>query len=493
MRKIAVLWFGFILSASSLFAAPSVVTVSGRKILVNGQPFTIQGVNYSPIPVGYTGGAPGGGCLAYSWWNSRESYIADFPLIKRMGANTIRTYNIMNNVADSAQVLAALDAAQAQGLYVIMAYYPPHFVDASDPSFASTIRTNFIAAVQAYKDHPAVLMWALGNEQNLDNGAWQGWYPLVNEVAGRAKAIDPNHPVTTVEGEYADGTKTYNIGRVTRMADDPNMGNLDLWGFTAYRGKTFQGLFETLVSSTSKPLLVAEFGKDAYRDATRQEDQAMQVSYIDPQWREIAANLSASVAGKPLIGATVFEWTDEWWQDTGPGTSCFTHDTMVAFTHPEDPDDPNYNNEWFGLAAISPIDPLTNPAGTNRSLRKSYYTLQGFWNPSAGTPGSGGSNSLFDGPVRNFPNPFRSGGQSTKFVAFFNEAGAIDISIYDAGGQFVISLPKGTSAGPGRVEMLWDGRNNQGAYVSPGLYHARIEGKGSAHEDTQFRRVVAVK
>ena len=130
----------------------------------------------------------------------------------------------------------------------------------------------------------------------------------------------------------------------------PFMTNLDFWGVTAYRVKTFQGLFQTLVSSTTKPVYVAEFGKDAFRDSTSQEDQGMQASYIGPQWQEIAANLSASLPSNILIGATVFEWTDEWWQDLAQG-NCLQHGTHVSFARPSDTTDPNYQNRlvWSGL------------------------------------------------------------------------------------------------------------------------------------------------
>src|SRR5258708_7773421 len=73
----------------------AVVTVSGRKLLVNGQAFSIQGVNYSPTPVGFTLTLPSGGCTGpYQWWTNRPTYVADFPLIHKLGANTIRTFNL---------------------------------------------------------------------------------------------------------------------------------------------------------------------------------------------------------------------------------------------------------------------------------------------------------------------------------------------------------------------------------------------------------------
>ena len=99
---------------------------------------------------------------------------------------------------------------------------------------------------------------------------------------------------------------------------------------------------------------------------------------------------------------------------------------------------------------------------------------------------------FFNGTVHNYPNPFRVGSEATKFVVLTGLAANFSIKIYDAGGQYVASLAS-SSTGAGRVELNWDGRDRQGAYVASGLYIARIEGSASGQEDKQFRRVVAVK
>ncbi len=476
----------------SAHGAATSVTVNGHRLLVSGQAFTVHGVDYSAVPVGYSSAGTSPGCIGgYVWWADRPTYVADFPLIKRMGANTIRTYAILNDTSANTvlQVRAALDEAQKNGLYVIMNYYPSHF--ASVAASSTTWQAEFLAAVIAYKDHPAVLMWEFGNEQNIDNGQDPLWYPLVNTVAGAAKGIDPNHLVMTSDAECPNCGSgiPINIGSVARSANDGSMKNLDVWGINVYRGPGFYGLFDDLVSSTTKPIVVTEFGKDAYRDSTGQEDQAIQDSSLRSQWLEIAAHLSATDAAQVLAGAVIFQWTDEWWK--GPGTSCLVHDPTSLFSRAADTTDPIYNEEWYGLASVFPINAITNPAGTQRTLRKSYASMQGFWNPSAAVSAAG-STSLFDGVVRNYPNPFRVGAGNTKFVALMNAAAKVDVKIYDAGGQFVCSLTE-SSTGAGRVELLWDGRNSQGAYVSPGLYVVRIEGSGSGKEEKQFRRVVAVK
>lgn len=469
------------------------MTVSGRRLLVNNQPFTVKGVNYSPVPVGSTAGAPESGCVNDgNWWDDTSSYIADFPLIHQMGANTIRTYGVLNDVsaANVTQVRAMLDKAWANGLYVIMGYYPSHTTSVTDPTFQNTVKNDFLAAVNAYKDHPAVLLWALGNEQNIDNGQNPAWYPFLNTVLGLAKQQDPNHPFTTVEGECPQCSPAvdYTIGAGVKA--DASMTNLDLWGITAYRGKSFNGLFDQLASTTTKPILLAEFGKDAYDDAEQAEDDAMQLRYLTAQYSEIVPELSATNATRPLVGAAWFEWSDEWWKDSGSGATCSLHDTHVQFTRSGDGDDPKYNEEWFGLTSIKPINAITNPSGTARTFRTTYLALQTTFSSSTVT--SAATGAIFNGTVRNYPNPFRVGAEGTKFVIFTGMAANVSIKIYDAGGQYVAALAT-SSTGAERVELNWDGHNHQGSQVSSGLYIAKIEGEGAGKQETQFRRVVAVK
>lgn len=477
--------------STALSAAPTVVTVSGRRLLVSGQPYTVQGVNYAPTPVGSTQGSGTASCTGgYQWWADQSAYRADFPLIKRMGANTIRAYGILNDTStvSLAQVRAALDKAHENGLYVIMNYYPSHSADPSSGAQQTAWQNGFVAAINAYKDHPAVLIWEFANENNLDNGQYSGWYPLVQTIATAAKSADTNHPIMTVEGETA--SVAFTIGSSARSADDASMTSLDLWGVNAYRGTSFQGLFESLASSTTKPLLVTEFGKDAYLDSSGAESQSMQAAHLNAQWQEISARLSATNASNPLAGGVVFEWSDEWWKDAG-SASCLVHDTSVLFTRAADTQDPNYNDEWFGLASVSPVNAISNPAGTARTLRSSYSTMQSFWNPSAASS-AGSATSFFSGPVRNYPNPFRLGAESTKIVLQSNVAGSASLSLYDAAGQFVTSFKVGLTP-PARTEVFWDGKNSQGEQVSSGLYLLRVDGSGSGLSETQYRKIVGVK
>jgi len=190
------------------YTSAATVTVSARKLLVNGQAFSVQGVNYSPVPVGQTVENPSANCSGpYHWWTDRPTYVADFPLIQKLGANTIRTFDLMNSGQTSASVLQALDQAQANHLYVVMGYFVQTFTgyDLSNAANQAQIQSELLASVNAYKNHAAVLMWMIGNEQNLNNGNNTTWYGFLNTLAGMVKSADPNHPVGTVEGNVRRG------------------------------------------------------------------------------------------------------------------------------------------------------------------------------------------------------------------------------------------------------------------------------------------------
>ena len=76
--------------------------VQGRQLLVNGKPFVVNGIAYSPLSIGedYRG----------TLRDRPDRYLVDFPLIAASGANVVRIYS-------SFMTTAMLDAAWANGLY----------------------------------------------------------------------------------------------------------------------------------------------------------------------------------------------------------------------------------------------------------------------------------------------------------------------------------------------------------------------------------------
>ncbi|MFH0878361.1 MAG: beta-galactosidase, partial [Lentisphaerota bacterium] len=217
------------------------------------------------------------------------------------------------------------------------------------------IKSRFRNQVAAYKSYPAVLMWALGNELNSETmyggnpdagGNLTNFFSLVNELAAEAHAEEGAnaHPVTV---PLADENVIETIS-----AFNASVTNLDVWSIQPYRGGTFGLLFSQYAEASSKPLVLTEFGVDAYDNAAHQEYElfgtAQQAVYTAALWDEIAVNSAV------CAGGCVMEYSDEWWKGaqgySGMGcpdkTPCVHGDCgKVMAGHP----DSFLNEEWLGI------------------------------------------------------------------------------------------------------------------------------------------------
>jgi hypothetical protein len=162
-----------------------------------GQPYFIKGAVY--------GGDPNG----------------QFPLkeLKARGGNSIRS--------GGTQIL---DEAQRLGMTVLfnlpMGMELANKFNYSDPVAVRQQFEEMKKLVMEFKDHPAVLMWAIGNELEVgykDRNVWNA----VNDVAKMIHEVDPNHPALTVVGD--DWVDYGNIQEIERRAPD-----LDLLGVNDY-------------------------------------------------------------------------------------------------------------------------------------------------------------------------------------------------------------------------------------------------------------------
>src|SRR3989338_7936534 len=195
--------------------APSIVIdkQDGYRLLVDGKPFLIKGVCYSPIPVGKD--------YEYNFWgDSNKPWFVDGKLMKDMGVNTVRIYRVGKNPEEVKQVID--DLYHKFGIHSLIGSYlgfwdwpPPNY---TDHEFTQKIKNETLEMVRLYKGSPGVLMWILGNENNysFDRPNVQPWsndvidalppveqkkekariyYSFVNDLAREIKKIDPRHPV----------------------------------------------------------------------------------------------------------------------------------------------------------------------------------------------------------------------------------------------------------------------------------------------------------
>jgi hypothetical protein len=95
-----------------------------------------------------------------------------------------------------------------------------------------------------------------------------------------------------------------------------------------------------------------------------------------------------------------------------------------------------------------------------------------------------------DTPVRtalhqNYPNPFNP---STLIRYEIARAGEIALNIYDVQGLLVKTLYRGRRD-PGRYEIAWNGRNERGSSVAPGIYFYRL----TASDFRQTKKMVMLR
>lgn len=111
-------------------------------------------------------------------------------------ANSFRTWRTNNGKQSGKEVL---DTAFSKGLYVTMGIEiarERHGFDYDDEIAVKEQFERVKAEVLELKDHPALLIWAIGNELNLHHTNPKVWN-AVNDISKMIHEIDPNHLTTT--------------------------------------------------------------------------------------------------------------------------------------------------------------------------------------------------------------------------------------------------------------------------------------------------------
>ena len=162
------------------------------------------------------------------------------------GAYSIRTW-------DAEGIDERLDAAHALGLTVTVGIWLGHERHGFDYSDDKQVKEQFERARQfvlRYKDHPAVLLWGLGNEmEGFEAGDNPAIWKAVNDIAVMVKELDPNHPTMTVTAEIG-GSRIGSVG---------NAPAIDIHGINSYGG-ALSLLERYRQGGGTKPYILTEFG-----------------------------------------------------------------------------------------------------------------------------------------------------------------------------------------------------------------------------------------
>ena len=209
------------------------------------------------------------------------------------GANSIRTWGSQD--AD-----ALLDRAQGLNMTVTLGIWLSHHPsDYVDPVYKNNKTAEIQSLVEHYKNHPALLIWCLGNEINLDNKDTQAAWEFVNELARMIKHRDAGHPVIS-----AIASNPTTLNRIAAFAPD-----LDAVGINAYG--TIDSLRAMVDRSKFKgPYLITEWGVDGHWEAARttwgRPIEPTSTQKAEYQLRRYASAILAN--GDRCLGSYVFLW-----------------------------------------------------------------------------------------------------------------------------------------------------------------------------------------
>jgi hypothetical protein len=150
--------------------------------------------------------------------------FGDQEKLAQHGGNSFRTWRTENRKESGR---AVLDRALQNGLYVTMGLdvaRERHGFDYNDAAAVTRQLAALKTEVLKHKDHPALLMWGIGNELNLNAKNPKVW-DAVNAISRMIHQVDPNHLTTTMLAGLGKET----VQEIKNRAPD-----LDLLGIQMY-------------------------------------------------------------------------------------------------------------------------------------------------------------------------------------------------------------------------------------------------------------------
>ena len=215
--------------------------------------------------------------------------------VKKAGGNSVRTWS-----TDNAKEM--LDKAQQLGLMVMMGLWVQHERHGFDYDNEAKVKQQleqFRKVAMELKDHPALLLWGVGNEVDLFYSNTKVW-KAVNDIAKMIHELDPHHPTTTVTA----GLDPEEVKLIQRDAP-----NIDIYSVNTY------GEIAVVRANIRKygwegPYLITEWGPNGHWEVQKtswgtpieQTSSEKAISYRERYVNEILGD------AKFCMGSYVFLW-----------------------------------------------------------------------------------------------------------------------------------------------------------------------------------------
>lgn len=244
------------------------MTDEGYRIFFNGEPFYVNGAGVDK---------------------------GDLESLASHGANAFKTWSTENGET-------ILDQAHQLGLTVMMGIWvglERHGFDYNDEVAVKDQLDRIRKRVMALKDHPALLLWGIGNELNLQSKNPRVW-DAVNDIAKMIHEIDPNHLTTTALA----GIDKELASVVSKRAPEVDFLSIQLYG-------PMDVLPQILNASKHKgPLLITEWGATGYWEVPKTEWGAPVENHSSKKADLYLSRYQNSIASQAsqVMGSFVFLW-----------------------------------------------------------------------------------------------------------------------------------------------------------------------------------------
>ncbi|MDG1874256.1 MAG: glycoside hydrolase family 2 TIM barrel-domain containing protein [Mariniblastus sp.] len=248
-------------------SAQLVKTDTGWSLVRDGKPYYINGV----------------GC---------DGSLGD---LAKTGANSVRTWD----TKDFTQKL--LDDCHAQGISVSMGIWLGHERHGTNYQNFDEMAEQIDSAmktVRRFKDHPAVLLWGVGNEMEGGEGSNPAIWSHIEHIASLIKKEDPNHPVMTVIAEIG-GRKVEGIHKFCP--------SVDIIGINSYGGAPSVSKRYSELNGT-KPYIITEYGPVGTWEVPKNSIGAIEEPLIQEKAKHYAQSYKAFKADASCLGSYAFLW-----------------------------------------------------------------------------------------------------------------------------------------------------------------------------------------
>jgi glycosyl hydrolase family 2 len=181
------------------------------------------------------------------WFIKGVGGDASKQLLVQYGGNTFRTWG-------AEHLTTELDEAQKLGLTVIAGMWlghKPQGFDYHNPEQVKAQLEKCRETVRQYRNAPALLIWAIGNEMEddeppTDPAVWRA----IEDIAAMIKKEDPNHPTMTVIAEMVDGkTPLFN-----QYCPDVDIIGINAYATASTVGERYRK------AGGAKPFVITELG-----------------------------------------------------------------------------------------------------------------------------------------------------------------------------------------------------------------------------------------